>query len=115
MARLRGRVALITGAGTGIGRATAILFAREGAKAAIAEIDVRAREETAHLAGNEAIAIRADVTRRVKCRCVSKALVAAVRSASASTATRRTRISAAIARSAARARVAADTRSISWV
>src|SRR6202045_3403903 len=62
MPRLKGRVALIIGAGTGIGRATAILFAREGAKVAIAEIDARAGEETAHLAGNEAIAIRTDVT-----------------------------------------------------
>jgi NAD(P)-dependent dehydrogenase (short-subunit alcohol dehydrogenase family) len=39
-----------------------ILFAREGAKVAIAEIAARAGEETAHLAGNETIAIRADVT-----------------------------------------------------
>ena len=62
MPRLAGKVAFITGAGNGIGRATAILFAREGAKVAIAEIDARAGEETAHLAGNEAIAIRADVT-----------------------------------------------------
>jgi NAD(P)-dependent dehydrogenase (short-subunit alcohol dehydrogenase family) len=62
MPRLAGKVAFITGAGSGIGRATAILFGGEGAKVAIAEIDARAGEETAHLAGNEAIAIRADVT-----------------------------------------------------
>lgn len=62
MARLAGKIALITGAGSGIGRATAILLAREGAGVAIAEIDVAAGEETAHLAGNGAIAIRADVS-----------------------------------------------------
>jgi NAD(P)-dependent dehydrogenase (short-subunit alcohol dehydrogenase family) len=62
MPRLARKVAFITGAGSGIGRATAILFAREGAKVTIAEIDPQAGEDTAHLAGNEAIAIRADVT-----------------------------------------------------
>jgi NAD(P)-dependent dehydrogenase (short-subunit alcohol dehydrogenase family) len=62
MSRLASKIAFITGAGTGIGRATAILFAREGARVAIAEINPTAGDETAHLAGNGAIAIRTDVT-----------------------------------------------------
>ena len=62
MARLAGKVAFITGAGTGIGRATAILFAQEGARVVVADIDAVSGEETAHLAGNGAIAICTDVT-----------------------------------------------------
>ena len=62
MARLAGKVAFITGAAAGIGRATAVLFAREGAHVVVADIAVAAGEETAHLAGHGAIAIRTDVT-----------------------------------------------------
>ena len=62
MARLSEKTAFITGAGTGIGRATAVLFAQEGARVVVADINAETGEETAHLAGNGAIAIRTDVT-----------------------------------------------------
>lgn len=65
MPRLSGKVALITGAGTGIGQATARLFAQEAAKVVIAEINAQAGEQTAQLivqAGGDAIAIKTDVT-----------------------------------------------------
>ena len=62
MARLEGKVAFITGAGAGIGRATALLFAAEGARVVLADISVAAAEETAHIAGSGAIAMRTDVT-----------------------------------------------------
>ncbi|MEE9306704.1 MAG: SDR family NAD(P)-dependent oxidoreductase, partial [Spirochaetia bacterium] len=63
--RLQGKVAIVTGAGTGIGRAISFLFAREGAKVAVADIDVGAAEATvAEIAetGVSALAIEADVT-----------------------------------------------------
>jgi NAD(P)-dependent dehydrogenase (short-subunit alcohol dehydrogenase family) len=65
MPRLEGKVAIVTGAGTGIGRATAKLFAREGARVVVAELDAEAGEQTAQLivqAGGNVIAIRTDVT-----------------------------------------------------
>ena len=62
MGRLDGKVAFITGAAAGIGRATAILFAREGARVAVADINLAAAEETAHLAGHQTIALKTDVS-----------------------------------------------------
>lgn len=65
MARLAGKVALITGAGTGIGRATAQAMAAAGAKVVVAEINAAAGDQTAQIvtqAGGACIAITTDVT-----------------------------------------------------
>jgi 3-oxoacyl-[acyl-carrier protein] reductase len=63
---LQGKTAIITGAGSGMGRATALLFAREGARVLVADINEAAAGETVAAiaeAGGEAVAFRADVTR----------------------------------------------------
>jgi NAD(P)-dependent dehydrogenase (short-subunit alcohol dehydrogenase family) len=64
-ARLRAKVCLITGAGSGIGRATARLFAKEGARVVVADVDDRgARSTVAAIkkAGGDAVAEHVDVT-----------------------------------------------------
>lgn len=53
MRKLEGKVAVITGAGAGIGRASALLFAREGASVAVADLDTGAAEETVARIGRE--------------------------------------------------------------
>ncbi len=62
--RLTGKVAFITGAGMGIGREAATLFASEGARIGVADIDDKAAKETVGLierAGGEAVALTGDV------------------------------------------------------
>jgi NAD(P)-dependent dehydrogenase (short-subunit alcohol dehydrogenase family) len=62
--RLKGKVALITGAGMGMGREAAILFAEEGARVVVADIDGMAATETVALvekAGGQALAVTGDV------------------------------------------------------
>ncbi len=64
--RLQGRAAIVTGAGSGIGAATAKRFAAEGAKVAMADLDgarARATAEAVTKAGGTATAITADVSR----------------------------------------------------
>ena len=43
---LEGRIALVTGGSTGIGRASALAFAREGAKVVVADVNIEAGEQT---------------------------------------------------------------------
>lgn len=65
MGRLAGKVALITGAGSGIGRASATLFAQEGAQVVCVDIDEASASVTVGeliAAGGEAIAVPADVS-----------------------------------------------------
>jgi NAD(P)-dependent dehydrogenase (short-subunit alcohol dehydrogenase family) len=76
--RFAGKVAFVTGAAGGIGRATAQAFAREGASVVVVDVDEQTNAETARLieeTGGQAVAVRCDVTRAEDIQAALKAAV----------------------------------------
>jgi NAD(P)-dependent dehydrogenase (short-subunit alcohol dehydrogenase family) len=66
---IAGKVAMLTGAAAGIGRGTAQVFAREGAKVVVADMDIGGGEETVRLikeAGGEAAFVKCDVSKEAE-------------------------------------------------
>jgi NAD(P)-dependent dehydrogenase (short-subunit alcohol dehydrogenase family) len=77
---LKGKVALVTGASSGIGRASALTFARAGARVIVADVVVAGGEETVRLitaAGGEAIFVKADMAKAAEVEAMVNAAVAA--------------------------------------
>jgi NAD(P)-dependent dehydrogenase (short-subunit alcohol dehydrogenase family) len=61
--KLKDRVAIVTGAAEGIGKAIAVAFAEEGAKVVVADINDKLAKETAAEIGGDAMTVKADVTK----------------------------------------------------
>jgi NAD(P)-dependent dehydrogenase (short-subunit alcohol dehydrogenase family) len=71
MAEMAGRVAIVTGGSSGIGRSTSLLYARHGARVVVSDINVEAGGETVQLieeAGGQATFVKADVSEPDACR-----------------------------------------------
>ncbi|MEW5826913.1 MAG: 3-oxoacyl-ACP reductase FabG [Candidatus Bipolaricaulota bacterium] len=77
--RLAGKVAMITGAGRGIGREAATLFAREGARVVVADVDPQGEKVVLEIRshGGEATFARGDVTSREQCSALVESAVSA--------------------------------------
>jgi NAD(P)-dependent dehydrogenase (short-subunit alcohol dehydrogenase family) len=75
---LEGKVALVTGGASGIGRATALVFAREGARVVVADLVAEGGEKTVRLmkeTGADAIFVKCDVSKAVDCEAMVKKAV----------------------------------------
>jgi NAD(P)-dependent dehydrogenase (short-subunit alcohol dehydrogenase family) len=79
MGKLEGKIAVVTGAGSGIGRASAVLFAAEGASVVVADVDREGGEETAAriaAAGGSSAFVATDVRSSASVRSLIDAAVA---------------------------------------
>ncbi|MER0240683.1 SDR family NAD(P)-dependent oxidoreductase [Streptomyces sp. HSW2009] len=78
-ARLAGKVSVVTGAGSGIGRAAAVLMSRQGARVVVADFDSAGAAETVRLVragGGQALAVTVDVTDEASIAAMVEAAVA---------------------------------------
>ena len=74
--RLAGKVALVTGAGSGLGKCMAETFVREGARVAVVDLEERAARDVAASIGAAALPLRCDVAKKSDVEAAVQAVVA---------------------------------------
>jgi len=74
MGRVDGKIAIVTGGGTGIGRAAAARLAEEGAKVTIAEFNAESGQAVAEALGGDAVFVRHDVREEASWQALMEAL-----------------------------------------